>query len=174
MDCLRSFTLNLNQNFSFTNPQYLAWNTSGTGTNLPWTVESGLSNSPPVSSNFNIQGFKNVDLYGITLIGNCYPTNATASKQGLVNDWGINLNLTGNPPLIGGTIGTNDFGFYQGGTDISLTKYQNVYSLSDPVKSVTQIQISFLRASGFQFEDSTAIDLTYDLSLIVYYKFEGE
>ena len=150
MDCLRSFTLNLNQNFSFVNPQYLAWNTLATGTNLPWTVESGVSSS--IFTVFNIEGFKNIDLYGISLVGNCYPTNATASKQGIVNN----------------------FGFNQDGKYIALTKYQNIYKLADPVKSVTRIQIDFLRASGIQFENSTGIDLTFDLSLIVYYKYEGE
>jgi len=172
MDCLRSFTLNLNQNFSFVNPQYLAWNTSGTGTNLPWTVESGVSSS--IFTVFNIEGFKNIDLYGISLVGNCYPTNATASRQGIVNDWGLNLFLTGNPTIIGGNFGVNNFGFNQDGNNIALTKYQNIYKLANPVKSVTRIQIDFLRASGIQFESSTGIDLTFDLSLIVYYKYEGE
>jgi hypothetical protein len=172
MDCLRSFTLNLNQNFSFVAPQFLGWNSVGTF--LPWTVESGLSNSPAAFTDFDIKGFKNIDLYGISLVGNCYPTNATASRQGLVQDWGINLQLTGTPPLIGGVFPNNSFGFYQGGKDISLTKTQNIYTLSDPVKSVTQIKITFLRASGIQYENILGIDLTYDLSLICYYKFEGE
>lgn len=172
MDCLRSFSLSVNQNFNFVAPQFNSWNVLGT--NLPWTVEAGLSNFPALFSDFNIQGFKNIDLYGISMIGNCYPTNAPPSNEGLVNDWSVNLTLTGNPPFIGGNFGNNGFGFIQGGKDITLTKYQNIYTLADPVKSVTQIQISFFRASGFQFQNSAAIDLTFDFSLIVYYKFEGE
>ena len=172
MECMRSFVLSVNQNFVFVAPQFNSWNPVGAG--LPWTVEAGLSNFPPIFTDFNIQGFKNIDFYGISLVGNCYPTNAPVGNEGIVNDWGVNITLVGNPPLIGGNFGTNSLGFIQGGLDIGLTKYQNIYNLGDPVKSVTRIQISFLRASGFQFQNPATIDLTYDFSLIVYYKFEGE
>jgi len=172
MDCLNSFTLNINQNFTFNFPVFLAWNTLGTV--QPWTMQNGIGSPSTAFSDFNIQGFKNIDFYGVKMIGNCYPTNPTASRQGLVDDWGIDLELTGNPPLIGGNFGINNFGFYQGGRLISLTKYQNDYCLSDPVKSVTEIKVINLNAQGIQAEATTGIELTYDVSLIVYYKFEGE
>jgi hypothetical protein len=172
MDCLRSFTLNLNQNFSFSTPEFLNWSVSPT--QHPWTVQNGIGSTIPALTDFNIQGFKNIDLYGISMVGNVYPTLATASRQGLVNDWGIDLKLRGNFPLIGGVFGSNNFGFYLGGDLISLSKFQNEYKLSDPVKSVTEIQIINLSAQGIQSESSAGIDLTYDLTLICYYKFEGE
>lgn len=172
MSCMRSFVLSVNQNFALVAPEYNSWNVLGAS--LPWTVELGLSSSPLIFTNFNIQGFKNIDLYGISLVGNCYPTNAPVGNEGIVNDWGVNISLIGNQSLIGGNFGTNSLGFIQGGTEIALSKYQNIYNLGDPVKAVTLIQISFLRASGFQFQNAAAMDLTYDFSLIVYYKFEGE
>ena len=110
MDCLRSFTLNLNQNFSFATPEFLNWTV--VPTQHPWTMQNGIGSTTPAITDFNIQGFKNIDLYGIKMVGNCYPTLATASNQGLVNDWGIDLRLRGNVPLIGGVFGSNNFGFY--------------------------------------------------------------
>ena len=172
MECMRSFTLNINQNFTFDTPLFLEWNVLGSF--RPWTMQNGIGSPTSVLSDFNIAGFKNIDLYGVKMIGNCYPTNPTASRQGLVQDYGIDLELTGNPAIIGGNFGTNNFGFYQGGKLISLTKYQNDYNLADPVKSVTEIKVINLNAQGLQAESTTGIELTYDVSLIFFYKFEGE
>jgi hypothetical protein len=160
------------QNFTFLPAKYIAWNTLGSV--LPWAVSDG-EQAPNVSiSDFNIEGYKNIDFYGVKMIGNCYPTRPTASNQGIVSDWGIDLQLTGNASLIGGNFGTNDFGFTQGSNRISLSKFQYDYNLESPIKSVTEIKIINLNASGIQAESSLSIDLTYDVSLIIYYKFEGE
>ena len=172
MSCLRSFTLNINQNFTFDTPLFITWNTSNNY--HPWSMQNGVGSPSTALSDFNIVGFKNIDLYGVKMIGNCYPTNPTASRQGLVEDWGIELELTGNPPIIGGNFGVNNFGLYQGGQLISLTKYQNDYNLADPVKSVTEIKVINLNASGIQAETNTGIELTYDVTLIFFYKFDGE
>jgi hypothetical protein len=172
MECLRSFTLNINQNFSFVTPSFIAWNTANNY--HPWALQNGIGSSPSAITDFNIQGFKNVNIFGVKMVGNVYPTVPTASRQGLVEDWGIDLQLVGNPQLIGGNFGVNNFGFYQGGNLISLSKYQNDYKLFDPIQSVTEIQIINLNASGIQAEANTGIELTYDVTLIFYYKFEGE
>jgi hypothetical protein len=172
MDCLRSFTLNINQNASFSTPEYIAWNTANNY--HPWALQNGIGSTTPAVSNFNVQGFKNINIFGISMIGNVYPTLATASRQGLVQDWGIDLQLTGNPILVGGNFGVNNFGFYQGGNLISLSKYENEYKLLSPIQSVTQIQVINLNASGIQAESNAGIDLTFDVTLIFYYQFEGE
>jgi len=171
MDCLRSFTLNINQNFTFDTPNFVRWNVTG---DHPWAMQNGIGSTPTAISDFNIVGFKNIDLYGVRMVGNCYPTTPTASRQGLVTDWGIDLQLTGTPAIIGGNFGTNNFGFYQGGNLITLNKYQSYYEVADPIKSVTEIQVINLYASGTQAEANTGIELTYDVTLIFYYKFEGE
>jgi hypothetical protein len=172
MDCLNTFTLNIFQNFTIDTPKFITWNTSNNY--HPWAMQIG-EQAPSVSvTDFNIQGFKNIDFYGVTMIGNCYPTIPTASRQGLVEDWGIDLNLTGSPSLIGGNFGTNNFGFTQGSNRISLSKYQNDYKLESPIGSVTQIQIINFNASGIQAEANTGIELTFDVTLIIHYKFEGE
>jgi hypothetical protein len=169
MDCLRSFTLNINQNFVFSNTVYTEWNT--TGAILPWTMFDG---SISRNSVFNVQGFKNIDVYGITLVGNVYPLLAPANRQRLVEDWGVELNLNGNPPLIGGTFGNNSFALTLAQPNVFLTKYQNEYKLASPIKSVKDITVAALSASGIQVESGVSVDLTFDIALIVYYKFEGE
>ena len=169
MDCMRSFTLNINQNFIFTNTVFTEWNVLGTV--LPWTMFDG---SGTRFSIFNISGFKNIDLYGVSLVGNVYPLLAPAQRQALVQDWGVELALTGTPALIGGSFGNNTFLATQGNTSVFLSKYQNEYKLASPIKSVTDITISSLTASGIQNESGVSVDLAFDVNLIVYYKFEGE
>ena len=169
MDCLRSFTLNINQNFIFSNTVFTEWNTVGTV--LPWTMFDG---SVTRFSIFNITGFKNIDLYGVSLVGNVYPLLAPAQRQALVQDWGIELGLGGTPALIGGEFGNNTFLATQGNPSVFLSKYQNEYKLASPIKSVKDITISSLTASGIQNESGVSVDLAFEVNLIVYYKFEGE
>lgn len=169
MDCLRSFTLNINQNFIFNNTLFTEWNVLGTV--LPWTMFDG---SLTRNSVFNVTGFKNIDLYGICLVGNVYPLLAPAQRQALVQDWGVELGFTGTTPLIGGSFANNTFLATQGGNSVFLSKYQNEYKLASPIKSVTDITISSLTASGIQNESGVSVDLAFEIALIVYYKFEGE
>jgi hypothetical protein len=169
MDCLRSFTLNINQNFIFSNTEFTEWNT--TGTILPWTMfDGGISRF----SVFNIIGFKNIDVYGVSLVGIVYPLLAPAQRQALVQDWGVEIGLGGNPALIGGSFGNNSFLASQGNSSVFLSKYQNEYKLASPIKSVKDVTISALTASGIQNESGVSVDLAWEVNIIVYYKFEGE
>jgi len=169
MDCMRSFTLNINQNFVFNNTVFTEWNVLGTV--LPWTMFDGSGSRFSI---FNVTGFKNIDLYGVSLVGNVYPLLAPAQRQALVQDWGVELALNGNPALIGGSFGNNSFSATQGSPSVFLSKYQNEYKLASPIKSVQDITISSLTASGIQNESGVSVDLAFEVSLIVYYKFEGE
>jgi len=169
MDCLRSFTLNINQNFVFTNTVYTEWNTSGTV--LPWIMFDG---SISRNSIFNVEGFKNINVYGLSLVGNVYPLLAPSNKQGLVQDWGVEVNLGGTTPLIGGSFGNNSFSVTLAQPNVFLTKYQNDYKLASPIESVKDITVASLTASGIQVESGVSVDLTFDVAIIVYYKFEGE
>jgi hypothetical protein len=169
MDCLRSFTLNINQNFNFASPVYTQWNT--TGVILPWTVFNG---GVSTNSVFDITGFKNINVYGISMVGSVYPLVTPALNQGLVQDWGIQITITGTYPLVGGTFANNSFLANQGFNSLFLSKYQNEYKLISPIESVKDITISGLQASGIQLESGFNIDLSWQIALIVYYTFEGE
>lgn len=169
MDCMRSFTLNINQNFVFNNTVFTEWNTVGTV--LPWTMFDGSASR---KSDFFVEGFKNIDVYGVSMVGIVYPLLAPAQKQALVQDWGVSLTLEGTQPLINGFYGTNTFNASQGGRTVFLSKYQNEYKLIEPIQSVKKISIAALTASGIQNESGLSVDLTFDVALIVYYKLEGE
>jgi len=172
MECMRSFTLSLNSNFTFDINNFKPWNIAGPV--KPWTVELGIGSVFSTQCDFNIQGFKNIDLYGVKLVGDCYPTYLPAGRKGLVENWGLDMELQGNPAIIGGNFGIDNYGFVQGSNYITLSKYLNHYELADPIKSVTEIKIVNLTASGYEFELATNLNLTYFFTLIFYYKFEGE
>lgn len=168
-DCMKSFTLNINQNFIFNNTLFTEWNTAGTV--LPWTMFDG---SATRKSDFFVQGFKNIDVYGVSMVGTVYPLLAPAQKQALVQDWGVNVLLEGTVPLVNGFFGTNTFSATQGARNVFLSKYQNEFKLIDPIQSVQKISIGALTASGIQNESGLSVDLTFEIALIIYYKLEGE
>jgi hypothetical protein len=166
---MKSFTLNINQNFIFNNTLFTEWNTAGTV--LPWTMFDG---SATRKSDFFVQGFKNIDVYGVSMVGTVYPLLAPAQKQALVQDWGVNVLLEGTVPLVNGFFGTNTFSATQGARNVFLSKYQNEFKLIDPIQSVQKISIGALTASGIQNESGLSVDLTFEIALIIYYKLEGE
>jgi hypothetical protein len=166
---MKSFTLNINQNFIFNNTLFTEWNTAGTV--LPWTMFDG---SATRKSDFFVQGFKNIDVYGVSMVGTVYPLLAPAQKQALVEDWGVNVLLEGTVPLVNGFFGTNTFSATQGARNVFLSKYQNEFKLIDPIQSVQKISIGALTASGIQNESGLSVDLTFEIALIIYYKLEGE
>lgn len=171
MECLKSFTLNINDNFVFTSASgdFVEWNSLGTI--KPWVVFQADSFTKSV---FNVQGFKNIEVYGLSLVGIVRPTRSIPSNNALVEDWGVSVILDGRTPLINGFFGTNSFGVVQGANNVFLSKNQNEYKLIDPIQSVKTITIEALSASGIQNENSTSVDLAFNVSVIVYYKYEGE
>lgn len=171
MECLRSFTLNINDNFVFTSASgdLVEWNS--VGTIKPWVVFRADSFTKSV---FNVQGFKNIEVYGLSLVGIVRPTRSIPSNNALVEDWGVSVILDGRTPLINGFFGTNSFGVVQGANNVFLSKDQNEYKLIDPIQSVKTITIEALSASGIQNENTTSVDLAFNVSVIVYYKYEGE
>jgi hypothetical protein len=171
MDCMQSFTLNINNSFSFTaaSGNFVEWNSLGTI--KPWTVWESDSFTKSV---FNIQGFKNIEVYGCSLVGIFRPSRSASLNNALVEDWGIGVTIDGRTPLINGFFGTNSFGATQGAKNVFLSKYQNEFKLSDPIQSVKNVTIDGLYVSGIQNENGTSVDMDVSLSLIVYYKYEGE
>jgi len=166
---LKSFAININQNFNFTGTTLVTWNPLGTI--LPWAVsDTGVSRR----TDFNIEGFKNIEVYGFSLVGMVYPNRVAGNNQAIVQDWGVLLTIDGTPNLVNGFFGTNAFLATQGGKSIFLSKDLNKYNLTDPFVSVKKITISALNANGIQYESATSVDLVFQLDIIVYYKFEGE
>jgi len=171
MDCLRSFNFRVSTNTNLTS-SLKTWNTGGN--NHYWSVDSG-----PLGSQYNIEGFKNINIYGIDVIGSIQ-TLPTAPNGGvIVNDWSIDVLINGQQPLVGGTITTSP-NYY--GIDTAslankvfpLSKYSNSLKFADPFESVKNINLQNTFASGFGWETSLNVNLTWNLNFVVFYKFEGE
>jgi len=174
MDCLRSFNLNASGVFdtaTFTGTDfYRNWidaYASITGWNLEINPGTGMS--------FTIQGFKNIDIYGIGaniyMQGNAQTTGTLA----VVNDYAIQGTVTGINSSIGGFSGaiTSPFILEQN-TNFLCSKTVNMVKYNDPIKSSTAITINKIFAEGSAPQSLLNLNINYFIYLTIYYKFDGE
>jgi hypothetical protein len=173
MDCLKSFNFVSSGNSNFTTANGLEGWQLGANNHF-FTIYTSLI------STYNIEGFKNINIHGIDLIGgvSTLPT-APAATNCLVQDWGVGVQINGQMPLIGNTITVspdqwalaNNVGFNQ---NFRLGKYKTSVKFASPVQSVTSIVLNSLQAQGNGNESLTNINLVWYLNFVVYYSFEGE
>jgi hypothetical protein len=172
MECLRSFVIAFNNASTY----------SGTPTVKTWLsgTESFWAINLSGSSVFKFQGFKNVDIYGIDVIGDVGTQNAAATGGMIVGDWNFELKIDGTLPLPSGLIDTTGGNYWNIEIDTSntktfrLSKNTNSLKFEDPIKSAKLLEFLVLRAEGSGSQTSSTISIDYDLSFIIYYKFEGE
>jgi hypothetical protein len=172
IDCLQSFNINIRQNATFGATQTITWSDFGNRYFDTKTVNN--------DSYFDIQGFKNVDLYGISLSG--YVTNNKDAASGAVTvlDWMFELSVTGIQPAISGIVNTtvsNDWALNFNNSNalkFYLGKYNRDIKFSSPISSVTAINFLSLNASGLNAQTSDTASLSYFLGFTFYYKYEGE
>jgi len=173
MDCLRSFTFAVNtiQTLTTGGSDLKQWTTSAG--NHYWQAYAGTF------STFNIVGFKNIDIYGIDVIGNIQTQANIGTNGTIVNDWGIEVRIGGVAPIIGASIGTgtNYYALDLSNSDnnrFSLGKYTNSLKLESPYSSCTFIQLEKTMAQGIGYQTTGSINLDWSLNFVVHYKFEGE
>ena len=166
MDCLKQFQFGISTARTFTTAasNYIPWTV---GTDNYWVVQSGVD-----TSDFTIQGFKNINLYGIKLQG--YVQAPISGNFGIVDDFSWNLKLTGEKPSISGVFTTNNWNVSLYPLDIRLTKYQNSIMFSEPIKSLSQIRVSNFGAQGYANNNLLNIRLDVEANFYFLYKFEGE
>lgn len=168
MKCFRSFTFISRDNLTFGGGDIDTWSN---GTQNFWSVEKFGT------STFFFEGFKNVDVYSITAVGDVVSSNGLGASA-IVNNWGFTLQINGKVPLISGGVGTsaNDFSIQTPAQTpfITLSRFYPKLDYLDPVKSVTSVQIGILRASGIGPESLTAINLNWNMAFTVHYLYEGE
>ena len=164
MNCLRSFTLSISNTRTYVTPSAVTWGALG---NYHWQVtQQGLST-------FNIQGFKNIDIYGISMVSNVQTFGPTS--KAIVEDYSYLLTLNGQLPLIGGNIDlVNFWSISDTFTRFAIGKYTNEIKFESPIKSVTSINVNEFRAQGNNAEAINSINLQNDIQFIFYYNFEGE
>lgn len=129
------------------------------------------------SSLFTIQGFKNVNIYGIEMIGDVQtPVNA-ATGGVIVNNFSFDVYLDGQVQLLNGLISSDYYGLKTSGieaTTFNLTKYQNKVMFLDPITSVKSITFENLYAQGIAAETLNEVAVEWNLDFVFYYDFEGE
>ena len=168
MDCLRSFQIIVGSNTTVSSGDIATW---GLAPQNYWLArQTG-------TSTFNIQGFKNINIFGIESVGTVSSVIGGAD-QVIVNDWAFSLTVTGINPLVGGTVTVtpNSYGLQIQGVNpfIELSRYSPKIMLEEPISSARTITITELRASGIGARNLAAINLQWAFNFVVYYKFEGE
>lgn len=169
MDCLRSFSI------------LSSANENAVGVNIDtWTVGSQnfwIYNSFSGDSTFNVQGFKNINVYSIQAQGDVSCLINTGNSL-IVDDWAFSVELNGQPALASGEIvaSPNRFSIQIQGdkTNCVLSRYNNNLNFASPIQSVKNIKINGLTASGIGNENLTTLNLSWAINFIVYYKYEGE
>ena len=168
MDCLKSFVFKSETTFAVgLGTEYYQW---GLAPQNYWAYESINK-----ESTFEIQGFKNINVYSIQAVGNI--TTVVNNSPVIINDWNFILSIEGNNPLTSGEIsGTNNFvisnqAFHP---QISLSRYQTKFEFLTPIYSVKRIKLIKLQAQGIGAENLTAMNIKWNMNFIVYYSFEGE
>ena len=170
MDCLRSFVIGMQNASTYSGGDVKTWTV---GSQVFWALnESG-------TSLFNFEGFKNVDVYGIDLIGGVGTQQAASIGGVIVNDWNFEVRIDGNLPLASGKV--QAIGNFWGITTEAYTtkvfrfsKNTNSLKFSDPIQSVKNLEFLLLRTEGQGAETTGTVSIDYDFSFIVFYKYEGE
>jgi len=173
--CMKSFQLTIGQSFTVTNTTNQVVKTWGTLGQYFWSTSFSANSATSI---YDIEGFKNVNIYGVKLVGYVQGGQSTA-KCAVVDDWSFNILISGTPALISGVKRSSPDGFGlittgSGLTEYSLSKNTNEIILADPITSVKFIQFISLQAQGVGAEFLNEINLNYLLSFTFFYKYEGE
>ena len=166
MDCMNQFQFYIAKTTSYTSASGIETRFSD-GLSLAWVIKDNLT-----ISTFKIEGFKNINLYGIKMMGNVQ--SPVAGYHGIVDDYSFNLGITGTTPKISGTFTTNGYNISTGSTNVQLGKYDSTIMFSDPIQSCREITINDFQAQGYVPESFVAVDLEMTITFYFYYKYEGE
>jgi hypothetical protein len=171
MDCLRSFNFQVNSNDTLSGGNVKTWTTGG-GEHY-WSANAGTA------STYNISGYKNINVYGVDIIGTVQTLTGAGVGGVIVNDWIVDVLISGQPPLIGANVTTSPNYYSISNTTpfnriFPLGKFTSSVRLGDPYESVQFIQLGQTYAQGVGYQTSGTVNLYFRYNVIVYYKFEGE
>ena len=174
IDCMQSFRVRIrgNTTVSSANGSIRTWGTLG---QYFYSLSFAPNNG---SSVYNIEGFKNVNIYGVHLNGGVKGSPTSANKCAVVNDWYFGIGIDGNYPLVSGSKGTpNDWDILTDGTGLNiftLSKNTNLLRMDSPMTSVKKITFDVMSAQGVGAEFLNEVTLNYNLDFTFFYKYEGE
>ncbi len=175
MDCMKSFNISIigNKNYTTSTSQLNYWVSSATG-DIYWSLKS------PELSRFTIQGFKNIDLYKIEVVGQIIGNSVFGSTGGaIVNDWGFQIYCDATTPLTSGLVQSspNYWDLSISNTNsrkFTFTKTLNSISFPSPLQSLQYIEFQQLCADGIGAQGPNLIDLDFNLNFVFHYKYEDE
>jgi hypothetical protein len=173
---MNSFQLRIAGNFNAisTDPG-ISLKTWGTPGQYFWSAAVRPGNN---TSTYNLTGFKNVNIFGVTVNG-IVRANSNSTQCAVVYDWGFSLGINGTPPLISGEKTTSPDGWNLNTTTTAVSTYflskdTNSVRLSDPITSVKSIEFFTLYAQGDGAEFLNQVEINYLLNFTFYYRYEGE
>lgn len=170
LDCLRSFSINssLNQSWAL-GPNFDTWTI---GTERYW-----FGRTSTAFAQYNIKGYKNVNIYGIDVIGDF--KSGPGGSQVIIDNWEVQIDLIGLPSLLGGET-VPAVNLLNVNTDIAFTnrfivsKYKRGIEFISPIQSVTEIRFEAYTANGHANQSLVNATVNWDLNFVFYYQFEGE
>lgn len=173
MDCLKSFNFQVDFDSTIIGADVKQW-TVGVDQTF-WSVTAPTI----LTSTYNIQGFKNINIHHIDLIGSINTFTGSGVGGVLVNDWNIDVSLNGQIPSIGSNITAipNFYGILNttpANATFPMGKFCNRISFSSPYQSVRSIVLGRTNATGTGFQTAGSVNLYWNLNFIVHYSFEGE
>lgn len=168
MDCLRSFSIksNLNQSFA-AGVNFQTW--------LVGTDKFFIAKTTTATASFLINGFKNINIYGMDVMGNFSSGNGTS--KAIIDDWEVGVEFVGQQPLLGGSVAVNALNVNIENYNIGRfnpSKYKRNIQFSSPIQSVTEIIFDGYKVQGYANESISFVTVNWDLNYVFYYKFEGE
>ena len=172
MECLRSF------NFSLVNQSNynaaVGLKTWTIGLQNFWLIERIFA----TGSKYNIQGFKNVNIFKIEITGDFYSSALPVGVSALVNNWSWIITIKGqNSSAVGQVVAApNPLGMLEAPNDPSfiLSKYQSFVNFESPIQSAKEIEVYKFYVEGIADESLLNVQMGYVLNVTVFYKYEGE
>ena len=169
MECLRSFSFQAGGQSNFTGPDVKTWLL---GVQEYWTFQRAQL------STFIPEGFKNIDVYGVKVLGGVTTLKTAPVGGAITEDWFVEIELNGQLPLLGGRLGIiDDWNIQTNGPlskNFELSKFNSSFMFESPIKSVQTIGLTNFKAIGYGGQTANNVNLAYNFNFIVYYKFEGE
>ena len=177
MSCYRSFILDYDINGSLTtlsgatNAFYLSNSNPCVATN----IRMPITPSPGQVVEFIPQGFKNIDVYSIKLIGHI-ASNTSTSNNGVVDNWGVEINAVGTYGEINGVPGVNaaNYNPILQPIHIGLNNHNSIVEFPSPIKSCTNISLQRVLFNAHSLQNAAEFSFFSNIGLVITYKFEGE
>jgi len=170
MDCLRTFTVTIAGNENIASPQANFW---GLAPQNYWNAETGFS----TTSRFNIEGFKNINVFKIKAVGDVVST-INSTNLVVVQDWTWYIRVGGQIQNVGGNVRATPNKYLMTIETInpvfSLDKYNRCIEFEDPINSSKFFEVIGLQATGIGAQNLALLNLQWNMTFVIYYKFEGE